>query len=246
MKRISLAAIFLLTAFNVSSSQAKSRSRPLPTAHRSRARTTSRALTAPRNVGRLGQVVRNDSPIYSSPGKKPLYSIIPTDTYLVLVGQRDDWYAVLMADGRYGWIAKSRVSLLNYDVVSGKTGNAGVDFGNKVVQDAFKYLGLPYVWGGYSTSGTDCSGFIKAVFAQNGISLPRVARDQAKVGKDVPTSELRPGDRVYFCFKGQYIDHTGMYIGNGYFIHNSISNGRVAVDLLTSHKYWSHLVSCRR
>jgi cell wall-associated NlpC family hydrolase len=191
-------------------------------------------------------VTQDESPIYSQPGQKPLYSLVSQETYLVLVGQRDDYYAVLMADGRYGWIKKARVSLLNYDVVSGKTGDPGTDFGNKLVQDAFKYLGLPYIWGGYSTTGTDCSGFIKAVFAQNGIELPRVARDQAKLGQEVSPSDLRPGDRVYFSFKGQYIDHTGMYIGNGYFIHNSISNGKVAVDMLTSHRYWSKLVACRR
>jgi hypothetical protein len=211
-----------------------------------RSASTSRSLQVPRSVGRLGQVVMDNTSIYSSPGKKPVYSIIQRETYLVLVGQRDGWYAVLMADGRYGWISKSRVNLLNYDVVSGKTGDPGIDFGNKVVQDAFKYLGLPYVWGGYSTSGTDCSGFIKAVFARNGVNLPRVARDQAKVGRDVPTSDLRPGDRLYFSFKGQYIDHTGMYIGNGYFIHNSISNGRVAVDQLVGTRYWTHLICCRR
>ncbi|MBW3622376.1 MAG: C40 family peptidase, partial [Armatimonadetes bacterium] len=200
----------------------------------------------PKPVGRLGVVTQDESPIYSSPGQKPLYSLVANETYLVLVGQRDDYYAVLMADGRYGWIKKARVDLLNYDVVTGQTGDPGLDFGNKVVQDSFKYLGLPYIWGGYSTAGTDCSGFIKAIFAQNGMSLPRVARDQARVGQEVAPSNLRPGDRLYFSFKGQYIDHTGLYIGNGYFIHNSIGNKRVAVDLLTSRKYWSKLVSCRR
>jgi cell wall-associated NlpC family hydrolase len=211
-----------------------------------RAPLASRSLTAPRSVGRLGQTTLDNSPIYSSPGKKPIYSIIPRDTYLVLIGQHGDWYAVLMADGRYGWIAKSKVNLLNYEVKAGKSGNAEWDRGEKIVQDAFKYLGLPYVWGGYSTKGTDCSGFIKAVFAQNGIALPRVARDQAKLGADVKAADLRPGDRVYFSFKGQYIDHTGLYIGNGYFIHNSITNGRVAVDRLTANKWWSHIICFRR
>jgi cell wall-associated NlpC family hydrolase len=209
-------------------------------------RSTSRKLTVPATVGRLGQVIQDNSPIYSKPGRKPLYSTVPRETYLILVGQRDDHYAVLMVDGRYGWVAKSRVELLNYDVTSGNTGDPNWDFGNKIVQDSFKYLGLPYVWGGYSTGGTDCSGFVKAVYAQNGVRLPRVARDQANVGQEVVPSDLRPGDRLYFSFKGQYIDHTGIYIGNGYFIHNSITNKRVAVDLLTSRRFWSKLISCRR
>ena len=241
---IALATFSALSAFIAPEAEARSRR----TSRSHRVRKTSRTLqvTAPKNVGRLGQVVRDDSPIYSAPNKKPLYSVVPKETYLVLVGQRDGYYAVLMADGRYGWVAQSRVELLNYDVVTGKTGHAGIDFGNQVVQDAFQYLGLRYVWGGYSTAGTDCSGFIKAIFAKNGVALPRVARDQAKVGQAVSTSDLRPGDRLYFSFKGQYIDHTGLYIGNGYFIHNSINHGRVAVDLLTSPRYWSKLINCRR
>lgn len=248
---VALASFIALTACTAltpsASHAARRKSKSLPIASRlKRKATTSRSLTMPKVVGRLGVVSQDESPIYSSPGQKPLYSLVGRETYLVLVGQRDDYYAVLMADGRYGWIKKPRVSLLNYDVVNGKTGDPGTDFGNKVVQDSFKYLGLPYIWGGYSTSGTDCSGFVKAVFAQNGVSLPRVARDQARVGQEVSPSDLRPGDRVYFSFKGRYIDHTGLYIGNGYFIHNSTNNKRVAVDLLTSRTYWRKLVSCRR
>ncbi len=243
----SLAALSALTpAPSFAKSRAAHKSaRSLPS-RLGRARATSRSLTPQRNVGRLGRVTRDKTSISAAPDSKPLYSIVPSDTYLVLAGQRGDHYAVLMVDGRYGWVRKANVELLNYDVVTGRTGNPGVDSGNQLVQDAFKYLGLPYVWGGYSTTGTDCSGFIKAVYAQNGVNLPRVAREQAKIGQDVPPNQLQPGDRVYFSFKGKYIDHTGMYIGNGYFIHNSISNGRVAVDQLTTTKYWRRLVCARR
>jgi cell wall-associated NlpC family hydrolase len=105
--------------------------------------------------------------------------------------------------------------------------------GNQIVQTAFQYMGVPYVWGGNTESGIDCSGYLKKVFAENGIRLPRTAREQSTVGTQVSYAELQPGDRLYFCYKNSYIDHCGIYIGDNTFIHSSASRGGVAVDKLT-------------
>lgn len=84
--------------------------------------------------------------------------------------------------------------------------------GEAIVATARKYLGVPYVWGGEDENGFDCSGLVQRVFAENGISLPRVSRDQARAGVPVGVRDLQPGDLVFF---GDPVDHVGIYAGNG-------------------------------
>ena len=80
------------------------------------------------------------------------------------------------------------------------------------VDIAQRYLGVPYVWGGESPSGFDCSGLVQNVYGQLGVTLPRVAADQARAGQPVPSiAEARPGDLIAF---GDPVDHIGIYAGN--------------------------------
>lgn len=197
-------------------------------------------------IGRLGVVVSTRADIKSYPVSQGqvLYTC-PEKTYLALLGQSGDWYGVLMIDGSIGWIEKKHVNLLDYEF---KTASAlGTSLGNRIVTTALKYLGVPYKWGGYSASGLDCSGFVKSVFAINGINLPRVSRDQAQVGTPVGDwKDLRPGDRLYFACNSALINHTGIYIGNGLFIHSSSSRQGVAIDSILSPFYARSLVAARR
>ncbi len=116
-----------------------------------------------------------------------------------------------------------------------------------LLQEAFTYRGVPYVWGGVTRTGLDCSGFVGNVFRSQGVSLPRVAADQARVGQLVNWADLAPGDRLYFDMgrKGR-VSHTGLYIGNGYFIHASTNHHQVDVDPLTKPSYLKALVCARR
>ncbi|KAA8664189.1 C40 family peptidase, partial [Clostridium sp. HV4-5-A1G] len=86
---------------------------------------------------------------------------------------------------------------------------------NDVVNYALSFLGVPYVWGGTSPEGFDCSGFVQYVYAHFGVNIPRVSQEQQNFGIPVQRGELQPGDLVFF---GTPAYHVGMYIGNGKFI----------------------------
>ena len=107
----------------------------------------------------------------------------------------------------------------------------------RIVQTAMEYLGVPYVFGGTSPGGFDCSGYVRYVFAQAGISLPRMADEQYEVGRPVTASDLRTGDLVFFSTYEYGPSHVGIYLSNGNFINASSSRG-VVIDSLSS-DYWS-------
>ncbi|MEC1522455.1 NlpC/P60 family protein [Neobacillus niacini] len=87
---------------------------------------------------------------------------------------------------------------------------------NALIANAKQYLGVPYVWGGSTPSGFDCSGFTSYVYRSVGISLPRTSSAQQNVGTRVPLNQLQPGDLV---FRGSPAYHVGIYIGGGQYIH---------------------------
>ncbi len=187
------------------------------------------------------------APIYASRNVgSQLYARCETMTYLAVTHEAGAWYGVLMADGSVGWVPRQHVRLLDYEVVPASPTSMGA-LGERIVQTALRFLGIPYRWGGTSLNGLDCSGFVQKVFALNGIRLPRLGRHQAQVGTPVPDLSLvQPGDRLYFRSSKQPISHTGIYIGNGYFIHAARGRGRVAIDRITDPKYLKTLVGIRR
>jgi cell wall-associated NlpC family hydrolase len=103
---------------------------------------------------------------------------------------------------------------------------------------AKRELGVPYVYGGESTSGFDCSGLMQWAYHQVGVNLPRVAADQFNVGTSVGLTDLREGDLVFFRIGGGTVDHVGMYVGNHMFIEAPRTGENVQyADLRTP--YWA-------
>ena len=111
-----------------------------------------------------------------------------------------------------------------------------------VVGIAMQFLGVPYVWGGASPSGFDCSGFIMYVYAQVGISLPHNAAMQYGYGSPVSRDQLEAGDIVFFDGLG----HNGLYIGGGSFIHSPHTGDVVKISSLSDSWYASTFVGARR
>lgn len=115
----------------------------------------------------------------------------------------------------------------------------------RIINSSMNYIGVPYVFGGTTPNGFDCSGFTRYVFAAAGISLPRTADVQYAVGTPVSRSALQPGDLVFFSTYEPGPSHVGIYVGGGNFINASSSRG-VVVDSLNSSYWASTYIGARR
>lgn len=119
----------------------------------------------------------------------------------------------------------------------GKGGNYGKKDVTRLLNIAMRFGGVPYVWGGETPAGFDCSGFVQYVFRQIGINLPRTADVQYELGRKVLQSELQPGDLVFFETYEPGASHDGIYVGEGKFIAANSGTGVAVVSL--GDPYWS-------
>ena len=119
--------------------------------------------------------------------------------------------------------------------------------GDTIVADAMKYLGCPYVYGGSSPSGFDCSGFVQYVYKECGYSTERTAASiYSTNGVAVDKASLQPGDIVCFSSSSESIGHVGIYIGNGQFIHASNPSTGVIVSPLDMDYWAANYVGAKR
>ena len=119
----------------------------------------------------------------------------------------------------------------------GKGGNYGKKDVARLLNIAMRFGGVPYVWGGETPAGFDCSGFVQYVFRQIGINLPRTADVQYELGRKVLQSDLQPGDLVFFETYEPGASHDGIYVGEGKFIAANSGTGVAVVSL--ADPYWS-------
>ncbi|HVF09831.1 MAG TPA: NlpC/P60 family protein [Abditibacteriaceae bacterium] len=186
-------------------------------------------------------------------------------TELVVMGRSGPWSSILMSDRSTGWVptrylkltggevdisaqlAARSAALLNpnYNRFTGDA-NGNYSSSNPAVAYALGWLGTPYRYGGQSRNGIDCSSLVQKSFDACGLRLPRTAAQQATVGQAVDPAALQAGDRLYFSASGSRIDHTGLYIGDGKFVHASGRGRGVIVSNLTDPQQWNIFVGARR
>jgi cell wall-associated NlpC family hydrolase len=239
----------------------------------SRTNYASRGQSNPseRVVGRLGQIERATVIYRANSARSGKLSRVPAGTYLAIQGEVGTWYGILMADGSLGYLHKQDVRVLDYQVVSNGapiqqptqqapayTGdyNDGLPASKTayfrgdtatLFREAYRYLGIPYHFGGNAVNGIDCSAFVMDVFQTCGYPLPRHSSDQTAYGIAIPKDQLQPGDRLYFGKQAtRDISHTGLYLGNGYFIHASSAAHGVAVSHLSQPLYQRMYICARR
>ena len=120
---------------------------------------------------------------------------------------------------------------------------------NKIVKESNTYLGTPYLWGGTTRNGIDCSAFVKNVYLSIGIKLPRVSQNQAKVGKTITLDKIRKGDLIFFETdknRPNTVSHVGIYLGSGNLIHASSKNKKVVIVPLNQGYFLSKIVIIKR
>ena len=119
------------------------------------------------------------------------------------------------------------------DILSGAGEKGIVAQPGSPVETALAYHGVPYLWGGESPSGFDCSGLILYVFKQHGVNLPHYSGSQFRLGEKIAPGALQPGDAVFF---GSPIHHVGMYIGGGYYLHAPRTGDFVKISKLSDRR----------
>ncbi len=142
---------------------------------------------------------------------------------VTVVGYESGWCRILMGD-KTGYIYGNYVSVTPDEAAE----TAAATMGDAVLEYAKSFLGVPYVYGGSSPYGFDCSGFTKYVYANFGVSLPRTSYSQMYSGTPVSIEDMQIGDLIVFRGGG----HVGIYAGNGTYIHAPQTGRSVSVDPL--------------
>lgn len=121
-----------------------------------------------------------------------------------------------------------------------------------LISSAESWINTPYVWGGTTREGVDCSGFVQQLYKSFGVSLPRTSEEQSIVGLLVSRNELLPGDLLFFdtdtrdTTKLTHVSHVGLYVGNGKMIHAGSGNGVVEYTNIETTYYRSRFMNARR
>ena len=173
-------------------------------------------------------------------------------TEVQLTGEEGDWYTISY-NGATAYLHKDYIRLADEEDEAEES-SAGTysmethELKASVVDEACTHIGAPYVYGGSSPSGFDCSGFTSYVYKQFGYSINRTASNQLDNGYAVDRSELQPGDLVMFCQYGstKRASHVGLYIGNNQYVHASTPGVGVIISDMDDMYISSGYVGARR
>lgn len=168
---------------------------------------------------------------------------IPYGTSLSISKVESGWAQVTYGNNT-GFVSAVYLNIMDGALPS--RGNVITTKGQAIVEAAKQFLGTPYVYGGSSPSGFDCSGFVYYLYKNAGVTLNRVAADQMTNGTWVPKNALQPGDIVGFANKSGYINHVGIYAGNGMMIHSPQTGDVVKYESIVTGNYANRLTCGRR
>lgn len=160
--------------------------------------------------------------LFSDSGLTVSRGLLSYQTRLPIVSEAESYFKVRLPDGTAGFLAHS----------GAKRSTELFFAGQNIIREARQFLGLPYLWGGTSSDGFDCSGFMFRLYQSQGISIPRDASEQAQAGVPVAKENLQPGDLLFFA-KDKFqekIHHVGMYIGKGQMIHSPNSKSVIRIE----------------
>ena len=140
------------------------------------------------------------------------------------------WAMVMLPSGKTGWVPKTAVKTLgertNIRMGDGADNMISIEKMEAIIASAHQLLGVPYLWGGMSAKGVDCSGLVRISAIMNGVLLPRNASQMIKCGIPVQLDQLQRGDLVFFGTpateeKPRRVTHVGIYLGDNRIIHSS-------------------------
>lgn len=121
------------------------------------------------------------------------------------------------------------------------------DMGGIAARTAERFVGIPYRWGGDTVvDGMDCSGFVRAVYNLCGVNIPRTSREQYRVGDAVGRDELKDGDLVFFGASSDEINHVGIFVGNGRFVHAPRRGDDIKVSSMDESYFQKKFVGAKR
>lgn len=171
-------------------------------------------------------------------------TVMPQGNLVVIQRTQGEWVKVQLVDGLEGWVYRKLISTDPMVINSRERFFTKI---KRITGFALRYLGFKYVWGGATARGFDCSGFTMFIFAQCGWKLPHDAAAQMKLGTIIDQADLLPGDLVFFkALNTGKINHVGIYLGGGDFIHAASGFGAVRVSNLNSVYFKSRFYGARR
>lgn len=204
-------------------------------------------------VANEGNTIEESVPIAneSSTGSFQVYIVQKGDTLLGIASKYNTSVDIIKADNS---LQDDLIHVGDKLRISGRSGDVTVSRSGqnietaRIVEEAAKYLGVPYLYGGSSPGGFDCSGFVQYIFKKFQITLPRCAADQYLCGVKTDRVNITAGDLVFFkCGGAKSINHVGIYCGDGMFIHSSSpSSGGVIYTSMGENYYSSSFVGARR
>lgn len=224
------------------------------------------------NVGSVTRVAvdKNNVSIRSGAStSRPRIAMVNRGQMARVLDRLNGWYKLEFSNGTVGWVrhdmvkpatAQPAARPANTNTSRPANNNAAVarsntsapapnpTVGRSVIETAMSHIGIRYRYGGTSRStGFDCSGFVFTVYSHHGVRLPRTSIQQSQHGAAVNRGDLVAGDLVFFrTNRGTRINHVGIYIGNGRFVHASSAGGSVRTDSLNSGYYQRTYAGARR